>query len=483
MVPTTNGYRVYFPATSDTSVFGTKTTPTPPTIDATNGAPCSLYAHTNNTVRTGRIFLGYSRQIYELTVSGAAFTWTNRSSGGGPYTLPTVTTYTNPGYFSSQTNESSWSFTSYGDVCFAANKGQGLQASTGAAFGAVAGAPTCRVVATFKDFIFAGDCGNYGSITGAEDMIAWSEGGGNYTNWVPGTGASQDVYAGYVRLTDTPGRITALVPLGDNIIAFKALSMYLGTYVGRDYGWVFQLITPLVGCRGPHGVINIGNALVFCAQSDYYIFDGSRPRPITAGVRNTIFFGWQGDVSGAAEDAWGASFAYRNNDDEFRYPRLGVDRYRSLVIFWHTARTDPYVTTKSGCWCFNYETNQWGRIEFANANDLNTEIPCITLNNNVSLNSGADRLWGVERVTISPDSGGIRATVRSCATSTWTCSTMGVSNGDLLVQSGAKTPDTQPDLTRSGREKLHPRLVHGAVLGSAVGAFQRDQSQARSARG
>jgi hypothetical protein len=184
----------------------------------------------------------------------------------------------------------------FGDLIIACNKAVTAQKRnaldlTGATkfsdLGGATAAPTARVCCAAANFVFLGDVGNYSTVTGAQDILAWSA-IGDHTDWRVDPQRTQCSFAQFV---DTPGAITAVHEFQGGIVVFKANSMYRGRYVGAGPNspvWDFERISDRVGCTGFRSVVNIPQGLVFVSAYDIYLYDGTQPRAITHGIKDFI---------------------------------------------------------------------------------------------------------------------------------------------------------------------------------------------------
>ena len=178
--------------------------------------------------------------------------------------------------------------TQYGDVtiCAMGNTTDTVY-STGGNFAALAGAPDCEIVVTQSNAVLAFNTGTSSDGWAASDV-------GDYTNWTTGEAASG-------RFLATPGPVTAAVPFGQDVIVFKAGSIYRMWYVGGIVKWATQLLVNGVGCQqsSPFATQEAKymacagmDTILFCSASTYaatdaywYRFDGTgfpiRVNPLT----------------------------------------------------------------------------------------------------------------------------------------------------------------------------------------------------------
>jgi len=252
--------------------------------------PNNMWAHHWST--NGRVIAGSATKLYELSLTGTGtFSVTDVSAGGGSYTAPSYASGTDD-----EQDPSYWCYGSVGDNVYASNKFTAhmqKQTAKAGSFADISASPCCSTMLAFQNFLFAGNCGDYGSVTGTKDMVAWS-GLGNADSWVP----DQATQAGYQRLLEIPGRIVAMKPLGNQLIVYKQKGMWAGTYQGNQVMWGFVPIEWNIGVNAaydtPPPIVDIGNAHVFVGPEDIYIFNGGQPQSITIGtvrryLRSTYF--------------------------------------------------------------------------------------------------------------------------------------------------------------------------------------------------
>jgi hypothetical protein len=145
------------------------------------------------------------------------------------------------------------------------------------------------------------------------------------------------------RLLGNEGPIVAAKKFGsDRIIAYKSNSIYAGTYVGGQTVWAWQE-TPGYGVVGLDAVANLGIGGHFCVgEDDIYIFDGSRPIPVSEDLRKWFVENCSG--------------TYRNRTI------VTYDRDKQLVwIFFPSAASStgrPDTTL-----VYHLVTRKWGRAD------------------------------------------------------------------------------------------------------------------------
>ena len=265
-----------------------------------------------------RVFAGTASKLYEL--SGTS--WSDVSSG--TYTLGAT---------------SRWCFTQFGDTSLASTLDETIQSTSSGSFAAISGAPQATVVesvlASGGGFVLAFNTfdGTYGT---SPDRW-WCCAVNDVTNWTPSV---KDLCA-TGRLLGSEGPVTTAKKFGsDRIVAYKASSLYLGSYVGASGGvWSWEEL-PGFGCIGLNAVANLGTAHFVVGEDNIYIFDGSRPQPVAADCRK-----WFLD----------------NSSGTYRYrTQVVFDRDNDLVRMYFpgsgsaTGRPDK-------CLVYHLKTGQWGR--------------------------------------------------------------------------------------------------------------------------
>jgi hypothetical protein len=298
---------------------------------------------------TKRIFAGTATKLYEATTS----TWTDQTrTTGGDYSASTTR----------------WRFAQFGDDSLAVQKGDLIQRSSSGAFADISGAPKANCIATSNGFVMVADTveGTFGD---SPDRW-WCCGAYNVTSWTPST----TTQATSGRLVDTPGKITGLLSLGANIIAYKDRSMYIASYVGAPSVWQFQNIPGDVGAPSQEAIVNIKTAHVFMGYEDFYMFDGSRPVPIGAEIRKW-FFGYRLDPA-------------------YRYNVIGThDRNAGCVWFFYPTSGSNGALTDAII--YNYRVNKWGAATQSIECALEYYSPSITYDGIGSLFSTWDSLPNV----------------------------------------------------------------------------------------
>lgn len=261
---------------------------------------------------TRRVFAGAQTKIYEL-VAGA---WVDRSRAG---------VYTGSG-------DSVWSFAQFGDATLAANKADTIQRSTSGAFADIATAPKAKILFSVGAFVMALNTND-----GAEKPDGWHCCAAyDDTSWTPSTAT----LATSGRLVATAGPITAGARLGEYAVAYKKRSIYLGKYVGAPTVWDWvQVPGGDAGCIGQSAICDLGGTHFFVGEDNFWLFDGTVPRPIGDGVLREWFFS--------------------NSSRVYGYKTICIfDRPTSRVWVFYVSRDG---TTLDSAVVYHVLTKQWGR--------------------------------------------------------------------------------------------------------------------------
>lgn len=261
---------------------------------------------------TKRVMVSTATNIYEAGVSS----WTDRSRVGN-YTGSNATRFCMFGNFTLSTNKS---------------EAIGVSAS-GSAFTDIATAPKAAIIDSAAGFIMALDTND--STDGDRPDGWFCSGLYDHTIWTPAS-ATQCAKG---RLLDTPGRLLAGRALGNDFVAYKANSMYLGRYVGLPLIWEWQRIPGNVGTFGQESVVSVNNAHYFIGKDDIYVFDGTQVRPIGNGIKKWFF---------------------SNLNATTRANIRGIADATRDLIYWY------YPTQSTGaldaCIVYNYRSDAWGYV-------------------------------------------------------------------------------------------------------------------------
>jgi hypothetical protein len=265
-----------------------------------------------------RMFVGNATDLYEVV--GTANNKVTRSSG--PYIG----------------GANQWRFAQFGNASLAVNGADPLQQSisTGV-FSDVANSPVASIVEVVQGFVFLFNTSD--ATYGVNPHGWWNSGLYDQTNWTP----AQATQCARGVIVDTPGGITAGKALGTNIVVFKKLSMFYGSYQGPPVIWAMNLISPIIGTPSQECVVNIGTSLIFLGSDcQVYSFDGTRPVPIGNDV-----FAW-------LRSNW--SPLYQGNVQSFKDVQHGL-------IFWYFCSASNSTGIPDKCLVFNYLTGKFGRAD------------------------------------------------------------------------------------------------------------------------
>lgn len=264
---------------------------------------------------TKRFFAATPTRIWEA--SGA--TWTDRSRAG---------------LYSGTTRQR---FATFGNIVLAANRTQVIgQALQGGNFTDIAGSPLARILVPAAGFVMAL---NINGMTLGDAPDGWGCCAiRNQADWTPNV-ANQCV-AG--RLLDSPGAIRAGAALGDMVVAYKATSMYMGRYVGPPLVWQWQRVPGDVGCGSAEALVTVGTQHFFIGPNDFYMFDGTVPKPIGSPIREWFFANLSNanrdKIVGTADLARGLVYWF--------FPRIGLEGFLDTALI------------------YNVHTGQWGLAEY-----------------------------------------------------------------------------------------------------------------------
>lgn len=266
---------------------------------------------------TRRTFAGTQTEMYEL--SGT--TWTDVTKVSGDYT---------------GSAESRWSFAQFGNVSLISNVNDAINASSSGAFDAIATAPKAKIIFTVAGFVMALHY-NDGSLT----TDGWyCSGYQDHTIWT--TAVSTQCAKG--RLFGTAGPFTAGCRFGEEALAFKETTIYLGRYIGPPLVWQWTEVPGQAGCIGQAALVDISTdaqpAVFFVGKDNFYIYNGARPVPIGVGKVREWFL-----------QRINTTYGYRT---ECVYDRVA----RNVYIFYPNSASTGHPNE---CLVYNVQTDTWGR--------------------------------------------------------------------------------------------------------------------------
>lgn len=287
---------------------------------------CRGIVSTSDLSGNRRLLAGTGTKLYELNGT----TWTDRSRAAN-YTLST---------------DDRWSFIQYANATLAATPTAVIQRSTTGAFADVAGAPQAKLIEAAQGFAVAFN-------TSANADAWYCSAYLDDTNWTLSV-ANQCVTG---RLIGGSGPINAARRFGDNLVAYKSGSMFVGTYVGAPEVWRWTQVSTDVGCVGQDAVVDTAIGHVFVGRDNVYVFDGTTPRPLATGtIRKWLFADMAGGYQFKAQCLW--------------------DRANSLVwIFYATAGGDG---TPNRCAVYHTLTQRWGLAHQTVQAVVNYTSPSVT---------------------------------------------------------------------------------------------------------
>jgi hypothetical protein len=297
---------------------------------------------------TRRLFAGTQTNIYEL----AGGTWVDRTAGGG--------------YVGS--TESRWSFAQFGDTALASNLADAMQSSVAGAFAAIAGAPKAKIiVSASNNFVIAFNTSE--ATFGVSPDRWWNCAQSDQTNWTPSvaTGATTG------RLVAREGQITAALPLGDYIVAYKSRGVFLGSFVGAANGsWQWPVVPGTeCGAVGQEAVCDIGGVHFIVGEDDFWLFDGTRPVPLTEGVLRDWF-----------RASCSQTFRYRT--------KCTYDRQRNIVRIAYPSPTSTGACDRA--LVYHCSTKKFGVDHVVSEAALNFIAPGVTMDGLDAYGSSFDAL-------------------------------------------------------------------------------------------
>lgn len=268
---------------------------------------------------TNRFFAGTATRLYEAATSS----WTDRSESGAAYTTGTF-----------------WRFAQFGDTTIAVNKSDDTQGSSSGAFAAISGAPKASFIDAAAGFVMLGAT-NEGTYGDQSDRWWCSA----YQDATSGTAWTPDVTTQCTtgRLVDAPGPLTGgIKALGSNFVAYKAKSMFLGTYVGAPSVFSWSQVPGEIGCSSPECVVSIGVGHIFISDQNIYMYDGTQPQKIGDDIKQWFFR----DLNKPYKSLIKGMHEIAGNRVWFFYP-------------------NGNSTTNNRAIVYNYVTNKWGKASIS----------------------------------------------------------------------------------------------------------------------
>lgn len=262
---------------------------------------------------TSRTLAGTQTTLLEL----GATAWTDVSKGGGYVGGP----------------DTLWRFAQYGLVSIATNRADPVQSSSSGAFADLAGTPPkATFVDTASNFVLLADTSE--ATFGDQPDRWWCSGLGNHLTWTP----SLATQAASNRLLSTPGPIRASKHLGDYWAIYKLRSLYLGQYTGPPSIWAFTVISETLGAVSQEAVVDVGYSHYAVGHDEIYVFDGSRPQPISGAIKE---------------------YFYGRLNKAFSFKVKGIHDQINSLIYWFYPNSSSSGELND-CIVYSYRFNKWG---------------------------------------------------------------------------------------------------------------------------
>jgi hypothetical protein len=267
---------------------------------------------------TGATVAFYSSGRYQIWVGGAnhlyrslGSVWTQADTGGALGAT------------------SRWRFAQFNDDLIAVANGVSPLVANGADgnFAALGGSPPANATVVLavngQVLMFAG-ANWYASALALDN------------NWTPNI----QTQAGAGTLYDYPGNVVAAAPIFRNVVVFKQTATWLGTYVGGQAVWSFQLISDETGTWSQESVVQLPDGVAFIGNDDFYICSGYTPQRIPNSVKEWFFQ--------TADPANLANILGRYDD-------------YNAVIWWYFVSRQPTVARVPDRYvCYNVRAQRWG---------------------------------------------------------------------------------------------------------------------------
>lgn len=252
---------------------------------------------------TSYTFVGTSANLYRMGYSG----WTTVGSGFNASQL------------------APWRFTKFGLRVLATNGVDPVQKfdlGTDSAFSPLAGSPpTIGLLATVRDFIFAG------VINGDAQTVQWS-----------GINASEWWEPGYNQCDFQPipdgGNITGICG-GEYGLVLQETAINYFSYVGGNLIFQRDEVSPNIGCVHPNAYAQYGKQVFFLSYRGFFMFDGSQLTPI-------------------GDERVDRTFAAAVGTNGYKSMTCAVDPVRKIVMW-----TVPNGSVPTSCYIYSWTLNKW----------------------------------------------------------------------------------------------------------------------------
>lgn len=237
-------------------------------------------------------------------------------------------------------------YTQFGDVTITSNGSEKLQASTSGAFADIAQAPAGRALCTASGFVLTAGSSLAPDQWNCCDLF-------NYITWTP----ASNNQAANGRLLDTPGAIRGLVTLGQDAVAYKERSMYLGRYIDPTIKWSWQLVPFNAGALSQEAVIDIDGYHLFLGVDNFYLYDGSRPQPIADNQVREWFIA--------------------NSDPDTRFRAVGMFDRTNRLAYWFFNGVGS--TTRNIGLVYHVDKGRWGKVNYLVQSPVIFISPALTI--------------------------------------------------------------------------------------------------------
>lgn len=228
-----------------------------------------------------------------------------------------------------------WSIVPFGDKILAARReALIMQGSAVSQLVGIVGSPQASILCASQDFVLAFNTRANVSVGPGGDVWACSA-FQDPTSWAP----SLSTQATTGRIVAGGGEITAALALGAQVVAYKAHSAFLGTYVGTPAVWQWDRIPGRLGCVGMRAVCDIGGAHFVVGPDAFWLYDGVRAQQIGAG----------------SVSAWFRAACKTPEKTVCIY-----DRATATVQIWFDVGDGLYGPTLGRCLSYNMLTGGWG---------------------------------------------------------------------------------------------------------------------------
>lgn len=154
-------------------------------------------------------------------------------------------------------------------------------------------------------------------------------------NWTPNV----QTQANSGTIYDYPGNIVACAPIFRNVVVFKNGAMWLGSYVGGQAVWSFQLISDATGTWGQESVMVLPDSVAFLGSDDFYTCSGYTPQRIPNNLKEWFF-----DVADPMN----------LQNTQSRY-----DPYHALGYWYFVSKNTPLANTPDRYVVYNFRAGKW----------------------------------------------------------------------------------------------------------------------------